>query len=90
MVKEASSGEYELPTPPKGLLAHLKAIGPGIILASLAIGAGEWFLFPAMIVIYGPTLMWTALVGCILQAVLGSESMKYTLYCGQPDSVNLR
>lgn len=76
---------YELPPPPgPGLLAHLKAIGPGIILASLSIGAGEWFLFPAMIVSYGPTLMWTAVVGCVVQAVLGAESMKYTIYCGQP------
>ncbi|RLE52922.1 MAG: hypothetical protein DRJ33_02430 [Candidatus Methanomethylicota archaeon] len=76
--------EAELPLPPKGFLGHLKAIGPGIILASLSIGAGEWFLFPAMIVKYGPMLMWTAAVGCILQAVLGAESMKYTIYCGQP------
>jgi len=76
--------EGELPPPPVGLKAHLKAIGPGIILASLSIGAGEWFLFPAMVVIYGPMLMWTALIGCIVQAVLGSESMKYTIYCGQP------
>ncbi|MEM4699739.1 MAG: Nramp family divalent metal transporter [Candidatus Nezhaarchaeales archaeon] len=76
--------EYELPPPPKGVVGHLKAIGPGIILASMAIGAGEWYLFPAMIVKYGPGLMWTAAVGCIVQAVLGAESIKYTLYCGQP------
>ena len=60
---------HELPPPPRGIVGHLKAIGPGIILASLSIGAGEWFLFPAMILKYGPMLMWTAAVGCILQAV---------------------
>jgi len=75
---------HELPPPPRGIVGHLKAIGPGIILASLSIGAGEWFLFPAMILKYGPMLMWTAAVGCILQAVLGAQSMKYTIYCGQP------
>lgn len=74
----------ELPPPPAGLKASLAAIGPGVILASLAIGAGEWILFPAMVVSYGPGLMWTALIGCVIQAVLGVESMKYTVYCGQP------
>ncbi|MCX8205386.1 MAG: Nramp family divalent metal transporter, partial [Candidatus Nezhaarchaeota archaeon] len=73
---------YELPPPPKGLPGHLKAIGPGLILASLAIGAGEWYLFPSMVVRYGPALMWTAVIGCLVQAVLGAESIKYTLYCG--------
>ncbi|HID18025.1 TPA: hypothetical protein EYP27_00615, partial [Candidatus Bathyarchaeota archaeon] len=82
MTQKKTGGE--LPPPPIGLGACLKAIGPGIILASLSIGAGEWFLFPALVVMYGPILMWTALVGCIIQAVLGSESMKYTIYCGQP------
>ncbi|MEM2212303.1 MAG: Nramp family divalent metal transporter [Candidatus Nezhaarchaeales archaeon] len=83
-MSEKASKELELPPPPTGLMGHLKAIGPGIILASLAIGAGEWYLFPAMVVKYGPTLMWTAVIGCLVQAVLGSESIKYTLYCGQP------
>ena len=37
-----------LPDPPKpGLLSYLKAAGPGVILGSLAIGSGEWILFPA-------------------------------------------
>jgi len=83
MTKESSKRELP-PPPPPGLLSTLKAIGPGIILASLSIGAGEWIFFPAMIVKYGPSLMWMAAVGCILQAILGVESMKYTVYCGQP------
>ncbi len=84
MTESKPAEGYELPLPPRGLSAHLKAIGPGIILASLAIGAGEWYLFPAMIVRYGPSLMWMAVVGCLVQGVLGSESMKYAVYCGQP------
>lgn len=77
-------GRDELPPPPVGLGASLKAIGPGIIMASLAIGAGEWFLFPALVVAVGPMLMWTVLIGCLVQGVLASESMKYTIYTGQP------
>ena len=49
--------EYELPEPPKpGLISYLKAVGPGVILASLAIGSGEWILFPAVVVSFGPYL----------------------------------
>ncbi len=75
----------ELPEPPEPRIgSYLKAIGPGLILASLAIGIGEWILFPTLILRFGPLLMWTAALGCIFQAVLGLESIKYTIYCGQP------
>ncbi|MCS7133915.1 MAG: Nramp family divalent metal transporter [Candidatus Caldarchaeum sp.] len=82
---EKSSEVVELPEPPKpGFRSYLRAVGPGIIMASLAIGAGEWILFPAAVVRFGPFLMWAAAVSCILQAVLAVESMKTVVYCGQP------
>ena len=78
------SGET-LPEPPKpGLLNYLKAVGPGVILGSLAVGSGEWILFPAVVVKYGPYLLWAALLSCVIQAVIAVESMKYVVYCGQP------
>ena len=74
-----------LPDPPKpGLLSYLKAAGPGVILGSLAIGSGEWILFPAAVVNYGPYILWAALLSCVIQAVVAVESMKYAAYCGQP------
>jgi hypothetical protein len=74
-----------LPEPPKpGLLSYLKAAGPGVILGSLAIGSGEWILFPAAVVNYGPYILWAALLSCVIQAVVAVESMKYAVYCGQP------
>ena len=74
-----------LPEPPKpGLISYLKAVGPGVILGSLAIGSGEWILFPAVVVKFGPYLLWAALLSCIIQAVVAVESMKYVVYCGQP------
>jgi Mn2+/Fe2+ NRAMP family transporter len=84
MSEEVTTEVFELPPPPKTLTEHIRAIGPGVILASLSIGAGEWYLFPAAILAYGPNIMWTAVIGCIVQAVLGSQSIKYTLYSGQP------
>lgn len=74
-----------LPEPPKpGLLSYLKAVGPGVILGSLAIGSGEWILFPAAVVSFGPYFLWAALLSCVIQAVVAVESMKYAVYCGQP------
>lgn len=75
----------DLPEPPKpGLLSYLKAIGPGVILGSLAIGSGEWILFPAAVVKYGPHILWAAVLSCVIQAIVAVESMKYAVYCGQP------
>ena len=80
---EVSAGE--LPEPPKpSIVEYLKTIGPGVILASLAIGSGEWILFPAVVVKFGPYLLWAALLSAIIQAVVAVESMKYPVYCGQP------
>jgi len=74
-----------LPEPPKPRIrSYLKAVGPGVILGSLAIGSGEWILFPAIVVKYGPYLLWAALLSAVIQAVVAVESLKYTIYCGQP------
>jgi Mn2+/Fe2+ NRAMP family transporter len=78
------SGEGEIPPPPASLSAYLKALGPGVIMASLAIGSGEWITFPAVVATFGPQLLWAAAFSCLLQAVLAVESMKYPVYCGQP------
>ncbi|MEN2974638.1 MAG: Nramp family divalent metal transporter [Candidatus Caldarchaeales archaeon] len=75
----------DLPPPPEpSVRAYLRALGPGVIMASLAIGSGEWITFPAVIATFGPQLLWTAALSCLLQAVLAVESMKYPVYCGQP------
>ena len=77
--------ERRLPDPPsQGIIGYLKMVGPGVILGSLAIGSGEWILFPALVVKYGPYLLWAALLSAIIQAVVAIESLKYTIYCGQP------
>ena len=66
-----------LPEPPKPRLrSYLKAVGPGVILGSLAIGSGEWILFPAIVVKYGPYLLWAALLSAVIQAVVAVESLK--------------
>ncbi len=76
--------ERELPVPPSGFKPILRTLGPGVIMASLAIGSGEWILFPAVVAAFGPKLLWMAALSCILQAVLAIESMKFPIYNGQP------
>ena len=78
------SGSELPPPPPPKFSAYFKTLGPGVIMASLAIGSGEWILFPAVVAAFGPALLWAAALSCVLQAVLAVESMKYPVYCGQP------
>lgn len=83
MYRNNQNGELPPPPPPK-LSSYFKALGPGVIMASLAIGSGEWITFPAVVAAFGPQLLWAAALSCLLQAVLAVESMKYPVYCGQP------
>lgn len=79
-----NTGDELPPPPPPKLSAYFKALGPGVIMASLAIGSGEWITFPAVVAAFGPQLLWAAAFSCLVQAVLAVESMKYPVYCGQP------
>ncbi len=62
----------------------LGVIGPGAIILGLSIGSGEWLIGPAAFVKYGLSLLWVTLVAVLLQTVLNTELMRYTLYTGEP------
>jgi hypothetical protein len=88
--KEAQSGLEpwtvdELPSPPiaKGL-NFLGIIGPGAIILGASIGSGEWLLGPAAFVKYGMSLLWVTSVAVVLQTILNTELIRYTLYTGEP------
>jgi hypothetical protein len=88
--KEAQSGlepwkVAELPKPPivRGLNIF-GIIGPGAIILGTSIGSGEWLLGPAAFVKYGMSLLWVTTVAAILQTVLNTEAIRYTLYTGEP------
>ena len=76
----------ELPAPPryKFGLAFAGILGPGIIALGASIGSGEWLLGPAITAQYGGTLLWIATIAIVLQAVLNTEAIRYTLYTGEP------
>ncbi|MBI3466302.1 MAG: Nramp family divalent metal transporter, partial [Planctomycetes bacterium] len=75
----------ELPEPPQfGAQQWLALLGPGIVMAGAAVGAGEWLFGPAVTAQYGTTFLWLATVSIVLQVVVNLEVMRYTLYCGEP------
>lgn len=76
----------ELPAPPQYQFgkAFRNILGPGIIALGASIGSGEWLLGPAITAQYGGTLLWIATIAIILQSVLNTEAIRYTLYTGEP------
>ncbi len=76
----------ELPAPPhyKFGRAFRSILGPGIIALGASIGSGEWLLGPKITAQYGGTLLWIATIAILLQAVLNTEAIRYTLYTGEP------
>lgn len=78
----------ELPAPPDIRGTRIFAIlGPGTILLGASIGSGEWLIGPAAFVKYGVALLWVTTVAVLLQTVLNTELVRYTLYTGEPATV---
>ena len=59
-------------------------VGPGVIVLGSSIGSGEFLLGPAAFVQYGLTLLWVTLVAALLQTVLNTELMRWTIATGEP------
>lgn len=78
--------EYDdLPAPPPFNLRNtLTMIGPSVILLGTSIGGGEWLLGPAVTAQYGGFLLWLIPVAIVLQAVINTEFVRYTMYTGEP------
>ena len=76
----------DLPAPPPYQFgkAFRNILGPGIIALGGSIGSGEWLLGPAITAQYGGTLLWIATIAILLQVVLNTEAIRYTLYTGEP------
>ena len=76
----------ELPEPPRYQFgkAFRSILGPGIIALGGSIGSGEWLLGPAITAQYGGRLLWIATIAIVLQVILNTEAIRYTLYTGEP------
>jgi hypothetical protein len=73
-----------IPPPGFGWRHWAELIGPGVLVAGSAVGAGEWLFGPAVTAQYGGTFLWLATLSILFQVAYNLEVMRYALYCGEP------
>src|SRR5918911_108142 len=69
----------KLPEAPQA--AHI--IGPAMILVALGVGLGETFLWPRLVIVFGPNIRWLFLVGVGVQTVVMLEMARYAMATGE-------
>jgi hypothetical protein len=69
----------KLPEAPEA--AHI--IGPAMILVALGVGFGETFLWPRLVIVFGPEIRWLFLVGVIVQTIVMLEMARYAMATGE-------
>jgi hypothetical protein len=60
-----------------------KILGPGVILAGLGIGSGEYLIWPFIASAHGLQFLWAAVLGVTVQFFLNMEIERYTLATGE-------
>jgi hypothetical protein len=68
-----------LPTPLKPI--HL--LGPGMALTALAVGLGETFLWPRLVIVFGTEIRWLFLIGVTVQLVVMMEMARWAMATGE-------
>jgi hypothetical protein len=69
----------KLPEAPQA--AHV--IGPAMILVALGVGLGETYLWPRLVIVFGPEIRWMFLVGVCVQTVVMLEMARYAMATGE-------
>jgi hypothetical protein len=69
----------KLPEAPQA--AHI--IGPAMILVALGVGLGETFLWPRLVIVFGPDIRWMFLIGVLVQTVVMLEMARYAMATGE-------
>jgi hypothetical protein len=68
-----------LPDPLKPV--HL--LGPGMALTALAVGLGETFQWPRLVMVFGPNVRWLFLIGVTLQLIVMIEMARWAMATGE-------
>jgi hypothetical protein len=63
--------------------AWTKMVGPSLILAGLALGSGEFILWPKIVQTSGFVFLWAALLGIVTQFFINMEIERWTLLTGE-------
>jgi hypothetical protein len=60
-----------------------RMVGPSLILAGLALGSGEFILWPRIVHVSGFVFIWAALLGIVTQFFINMEIERWTLLTGE-------
>lgn len=60
-----------------------RMVGPSLILAGLALGSGEFILWPRIVQVSGFVFLWAALLGILTQFFVNMEIERWTLLTGE-------
>ncbi|MFD2399525.1 Nramp family divalent metal transporter [Prauserella oleivorans] len=69
----------KLPDAPPAI--HL--LGPTVFLVALGVGMGESYMWPRLVLVFGPEIRWLFLIGVTLQAVVMLEMARYAMATGE-------
>ncbi|TDC96925.1 hypothetical protein E1161_00775 [Saccharopolyspora aridisoli] len=69
----------KLPDAPPSI--HL--LGPTVFLVALGVGMGESYMWPRLVLVFGPEIRWLFLIGVTLQAVVMLEMARYAMATGE-------
>src|ERR671914_497522 len=61
--------------------AHL--LGPAMILVALGVGFGETYLWPRLVIVFGPDIRWLFTLGVLVQLVVMLEMARYAMATGE-------
>jgi hypothetical protein len=68
-----------LPKAPPSI--HL--LGPTVFLVALGVGMGESYMWPRLVLLFGPEIRWLFLIGVTLQAFVMLEMARYAMATGE-------
>jgi hypothetical protein len=76
----------EDPLPVRALPEPLKPVhllGPGMALTALAVGLGETFLWPRLVIVFGTQVRWLFLIGVTVQLAVMMEMARWAMATGE-------
>jgi hypothetical protein len=61
--------------------AHV--LGPAMILVAIGVGFGETYLWPRLVIVFGPDIRWLFTLGVLVQTVVMLEMARYAMATGE-------
>ncbi|UJW29187.1 Nramp family divalent metal transporter [Saccharothrix sp. AJ9571] len=58
-------------------------LGPTVFLVALGVGMGESYMWPRLVLVFGPDIRWLFLIGVTLQAIVMLEMARYAMATGE-------